>query len=85
MGASHFACALIDAIRVYIKYNYVFLDFLYLTSLSVVAVNLMNYEFQKYSKSFFLQKKKIDILIQEQNEIFKNLPDGAVIHQCNNF
>ena len=70
MGASHLACAFLDAIRVYHDYNFVFPDFVYLTLLSSVAVTLMNYEFQKYSKSYFLQKKKIDILHQEQKEIF---------------
>lgn len=57
------------------------MDFILLIVALSLAVSILNYNREKFSKQFFLQQKKIQALHFEQQEIFRKLPDGVLIHK----
>ena len=80
MGTTHLLWVLYDTGRVYTKFNVILLDYLLMAGASVVGVVILNYNREKFSKLFFLQQNKIQAMHNEQRDILKNLPDGAMIH-----
>ena len=70
-----------DIVRVYFTFQDVIMDFILLIVALSLAVSILNYNREKFSKQFFLQQKKIKALNFEQQEIFRKLPDGVLIHK----
>lgn len=80
MGTTHLLWVLYDTGRVYNKFYVILLDYLLMAGASLLSVVILNYNREKFSKLFFLQRKKIQAMHNEQRDILKNLPDGAMIH-----
>ena len=65
MGFIHLLSSVGEMIRVHKNYNYVFDDYLYLTSLSIPSMMIFNWGLLRHSKMSFLMKKKVLALSSE--------------------
>ena len=64
--ATQLIYVVLELIRVRQNFPVIYTDYLYLMILTISALTFYNYNSQKFSKNFFLKKKKIHALNVEQ-------------------
>ena len=81
MGGGFVAYSLVTSVLVLMFYPRVTIDFIILELIILIFLLSFCYGRIKDHKINFLNLKKINSLHKEQQEIFKYLPDGAMIHR----
>ena len=81
MGFQLVLYCVLQEVHIYSEYNIVFRDYITAALILQIIIISSDYKNIKTSKSSFIQGKKIKQLLDEQQKIFQNLPDGAIIHR----